>query len=93
MTRLPAPGAAGDGAAGDPQTGPCSPMKQGLPPGAGTHLRHVVFALCAYECAALYTGLPTLTVLASRHRLLAPVLLGGLAVHLYRTCGKRRETA
>lgn len=53
--------------------------------------RHVVFTLCAYECVALATQkCPTLSKLSHRHRWLAPMLVGGLTVHLYRY-GKRLE--
>lgn len=47
-------------------------------------LRHITFTLCAYECVALHSKLPTLSRLSARHRWLAPVLVGGLAGHLYR---------
>jgi hypothetical protein len=41
--------------------------------------------LCSYEVAAVTTGrAPTLTALSARHRWLGPVLVGGLAVHLWR---------
>ena len=41
--------------------------------------------LCAYEAGAITSGrLPTLTRLSREHRWLGPVLVGALAVHLYR---------
>lgn len=41
--------------------------------------------LCAYEVTAITTGrTPTLTALSGRYRWLGPVLVGGLAVHLWR---------
>lgn len=46
----------------------------------------LVGMLCQYEVAALLSRkrLPTLTRLSARHKWLAPVLLGSLAVHFYR---------
>lgn len=47
-----------------------------------------VFAVCGYECVALASNgqVPTLSDLSSRPKLrwIAPVLISGLAVHLYR---------
>lgn len=46
----------------------------------------VVLALCQYEVAAILTGkTPTLTSLSRDHRWLPFVIVGGLAVHLYRS--------
>jgi hypothetical protein len=48
-------------------------------------LHDAVFALCAYECAAIATRkLPTLSALSRKHRWMAPMMIGGLAVHLFR---------
>jgi hypothetical protein len=47
-------------------------------------LHHLTFVMCAYECVALNTKLPTLSCLSARYRWLAPVLVAGLAAHLYR---------
>lgn len=46
----------------------------------------LVGLLCQYEVAALLSRrrLPTLTRLSARHKWLAPVILAGLGVHLYR---------
>lgn len=42
-------------------------------------------AACSYELGALASGrYPTLSVLCARHRVLGPVLVGALAVHLWR---------
>jgi hypothetical protein len=44
-----------------------------------------VVLACGYEITAITTGrAPTITMLCARHRLLAPVVLTVLAVHLYR---------
>jgi hypothetical protein len=41
--------------------------------------------LCGYETAAICSGrVPTLTMLCRRYQWLAPLLVGALAVHLYR---------
>lgn len=48
-------------------------------------LEPVVTGLCAYEVLALTTRrVPPLTVISRRYRIIAPILVGGLAVHLYR---------
>jgi hypothetical protein len=47
------------------------------------HLRWAVAAVCAYEVAAITTTrTPTVSALCHRRRWLAPVILGGLGVHL-----------
>jgi hypothetical protein len=47
------------------------------------HLRYPVAALCAYETFAIMTNrVPTVSNICWKHRILIPVLLGGLAVHL-----------
>jgi hypothetical protein len=47
-------------------------------------VKWVAAALLAYESVALASGrVPTLTALAERYRPLAPVLIVGLAAHLY----------
>ena len=47
------------------------------------HLRYPVAALCAYETYAIMTNqVPTLSHIAVRHKVLIPVLVGGLAIHL-----------
>lgn len=47
------------------------------------HLKWGVAAVCAYEVAAITTDTcPTVSHLCHRKRWLAPVILGGLAVHL-----------
>jgi hypothetical protein len=48
-------------------------------------MKWVAASLCAWEVAAICTGkVPTLTALSARHRLLGPVLVVALAVHLHR---------
>jgi hypothetical protein len=48
--------------------------------------RSVVIGLCQYEVAAIVSGkTPTLTKLSRQHRWLPYVILGGLAVHFYRS--------
>lgn len=48
--------------------------------------RSIVIALCQYEVAAIISGkTPTLTKLSRKHRWLPYVILGGLAVHFYRS--------
>jgi hypothetical protein len=43
------------------------------------------FGACAYECAAIGTGrVPTFTALSKTRPWLRHVLVGALAVHLYR---------
>lgn len=45
----------------------------------------IAAGLCGFEVLAITTRrVPTLTELSSRHRWLAPMLVGALAVHLYR---------
>jgi hypothetical protein len=46
--------------------------------------RHVVASLCMYELAAIYSRgkLPTLSTLSARHRVVGPLLVGGLVSHL-----------
>lgn len=45
-----------------------------------------------YELAAIYSRrVPTLSRLSREHRWLAPVLVGGLTLHLYRYCREIRE--
>ena len=44
-----------------------------------------VVVACSWEIAAITTGrVPTITMICSRHRVLAPAVLTVLAVHLYR---------
>jgi hypothetical protein len=53
-------------------------------------VKWVAAGLCAYEVGAIATGrVPTLTQLSARNRWLGPVLVGALAVHLYRACPPR----
>jgi|HubBroStandDraft_5_1064220.scaffolds.fasta_scaffold69018_4 hypothetical protein len=48
--------------------------------------RGVVVGFCQYEVAAIISGkTPTLTALSQKHRWLPWVILGGLAVHFYRS--------
>jgi hypothetical protein len=48
--------------------------------------RGVVIGLCQYEVAAILSGkTPTLTKLSKEHRWLPYVIIGGLAVHFYRS--------
>jgi hypothetical protein len=48
-----------------------------------TLMKWAVAATCGYEVAAIATGrIPTLTMLADRHRWIAPILVAALAVHL-----------
>lgn len=49
--------------------------------------KSVVIALCQYEVTAILSGgkVPTLTKLGKEHRWLPCVILGGLAVHFYRS--------
>jgi hypothetical protein len=42
-----------------------------------------VATLCAYEVAAIFTDLPTLSTLSYRHPWLKPALIGVLVGHLY----------
>lgn len=59
-----------------------------MPPGT----KWVAFAFCAYECGAVASSrYPTLTELSSRYRLVAPALVGLLAVHLYWTPREKAE--
>ena len=47
--------------------------------------------LCAWELAALATGrIPTLTKICAKHKILGPVLVGALTIHLYRQGDKRQ---
>lgn len=47
------------------------------------HAKWAVAAVCAYEVAAITTDrTPTVSHLCRQRRWLAPVVLGGLAVHL-----------
>jgi hypothetical protein len=47
-------------------------------------IRHMVAFLCLYETFSIeFKRSPTLSVLASRHRWLAPLLLIALGVHFY----------
>lgn len=49
-------------------------------------LKTVAGVACAYELGALATGrYPTLTQISGRHRWVGPLLVGALAIHLYRT--------
>lgn len=64
-------------------------------------LHTTVGGLCQYEVAALLSQtskrsrvkLPTLTRLCARHKWLAPILLTGLGVHLYRKSWRAVEEA
>ena len=48
-------------------------------------MKWVAAGLCGYELAAITTGrVPTLTALSGRYRLLGPVLVIALGVHLHR---------
>jgi hypothetical protein len=52
-------------------------------------LESVVVGLCAYEVIAIMSHrTPTLTALSRRFKVLAPVLVVGLSVHLYRQSWK-----
>jgi hypothetical protein len=47
------------------------------------HLRYPVAVLCAYETFAIMTKkVPTISNICVRQKILIPILLGGLAVHL-----------
>ncbi len=47
------------------------------------HLRYPVAVLCAYEVFAIMTNkVPTISAICWKQKILIPVLLGGLAVHL-----------
>jgi len=49
-------------------------------------LRWVVEGLCTYEAVALQVKsnkMPTISRLCGRHKWMAPIILGGLGVHLY----------
>lgn len=52
--------------------------------GAGlTALKYATGAVCAYEAWAIFGNRhPTVSVLCGRHRVMVPVILGGLAFHL-----------
>lgn len=54
-------------------------------------LEATVVGLCAYEVAAITSRyrIPPLTAISRRYRWLAPVLVGGLAVHLYLDAWRR----
>lgn len=55
-------------------------------------MRWATALLCSYEVAAIATGrVPTLTQVCGRRRWLGPVLVGALAVHLYRQPGRTRQ--
>jgi hypothetical protein len=47
-------------------------------------LKWVTFGVCGYECVAGCSRgrLPTVSNLCGRHKVLVPVVLGGLAFHL-----------
>lgn len=46
----------------------------------------VVIALCQYEVTAILSGkTPTLTALGKQHKWLPYLIVGGLAVHFYRS--------
>lgn len=54
-------------------------MKKNLFPA----LRVAVGAACAWETVAIFTGrLPTISTLCGRHKLLVPIIIGGLTFHL-----------
>lgn len=59
-----------------------------IPFPAGRLLEPVVVGLCQYEVAAILSRgkLAPLTQLSRDHKWVAPVLVGGLAVHLYLDC-------
>lgn len=47
-------------------------------------LKYATGAACAYEAYRIFTGTePTVSTLCGRHVLLVPVIVGGLALHLY----------
>ena len=47
------------------------------------HLRYPVAILCAYEVLAIMTNrVPTISKICVKQKILIPVLLGGLALHL-----------
>jgi hypothetical protein len=47
------------------------------------HLRYPVAALCAYETFAIMTKkVPTISNICVKQKILIPILLGGLALHL-----------
>ena len=58
-----------------------------LPRWAMYVLKYVlVGGLCAWEVTAIYTPgerLPTISKICGEHKWLAPLILGGLGVHLY----------
>lgn len=57
-------------------------------------IRWIAVAACSYEVGAIATGrYPTLTQISGRHRWVGPVLVGALAIHLYRQPGITRAAA
>lgn len=62
---------------------------------AGRLLPVAVAVLCQYEVAALASRgeLPPLTRVSRDHKWVAPVLVGGLAVHLYLDCWRSTGAA
>ena len=57
-------------------------------------MKWVAAGLCAFEVGAIATGrYPTLTQISGRHRWVGPLLVGALAVHLYRAPRHRAPAA
>jgi len=68
---------------GVPQVRVRVPTTQTIAHVANVALRPVVGVICLYEPIALVTSLPSVSELSRRHRVLAPIILLGLAAHFY----------